>query len=143
MNIQYTTPLRGIMKYYVKQFETLGAISEGSYAATPPENLEEEMVVNLDHLESGQLGARGHTEKATAIYQAMIELNFFCPEPLRMRSRENKLKALEHYWESNVARCGEQGHVSWSEWFMSQGREKCAEKFEDALDENELKLIDP
>lgn len=59
------------MKYYVKQFETLGAISEGSYATTPPENLEEEMVVNLDHLESGQLAHRGQTERTTAIYQGM------------------------------------------------------------------------
>ena len=48
----------------------------------------------------------------------MIELNLFCPPPLRMRNRENKLKALEHYWEANVPRCGEKGHISWNEWFV-------------------------
>ena len=69
METQYSTPLKSLMKYYVKQFESLGAISEGSYATTPPENLEEEMVINLNNLESGQLAARGQTEKTTAIYQ--------------------------------------------------------------------------
>ena len=79
------------------------------------------MVLNIDQLATNQLGRRGHTEKTTAILQAMIELNFFCPPPLRMRNRDNKLKAIEHYWEANVPRAGEEGHISWTEWFMSQG----------------------
>jgi len=73
LSTQYNTPLKSIMRYYVKQFETLGAISEGSYATTPPENLEEEMVINLDSLEFGQLAHRGLTEKTTAIYQGRLK----------------------------------------------------------------------
>jgi len=72
----------------------------------------------------------------------MIELNFFCPPVLRMRNRENKLKAFEHYWESNVPRAGEEGHISWTEWFMSNGTKRCRETSEDTLDETELGLID-
>ena len=132
LDIQANNPVFFVLKFYTKCFETLSAISEGSYATAPPPNLEEEMILIFQQM-LALLVQSGQTERATAICQAMIELNCFCPIQLRPRNRENKLKALEFYWESNVPRIGEQGHQSWNEWFLSGQTAKCAETSEGLL----------
>ena len=70
-------------------------------------------------------------------------MNLFCPGVLRQRNRDNKLKAFEFYWDSNVPRVGEVGHVSWSEWFMRGQNEKCKESTDGLEDDDaEEKLVD-
>jgi hypothetical protein len=76
LDSQFNTPLKAKMKYYQKQFETLGAISEGSYATTPPENLEDEMIINLNHL-TAQLSHLGQTEKGKRVEDGCCSLFYF------------------------------------------------------------------
>jgi hypothetical protein len=54
----------------------------------------------------------GFTEHATAIWQAVLELNFFRPEgasndPIALRT------SFEEFWESEVARVGEENAKGW------------------------------
>ena len=62
LDIQANQPIKSVLKYYTKCFETLSAISEGSYATAPPPNLEEEMILIFQQMISF-LSQGGQTEK--------------------------------------------------------------------------------
>lgn len=52
----------------------------------------------------------GYTERAFACYQAMIELNIFCPDIQvneNNKNLENLLEDLELFWDSEIERFGE------------------------------------
>merc|ERR1712142_533653 len=58
----------------------------------------------------------GHTEKSTALCQAMIELNLFCPTVLEQTNFDLKLDLLETFWDVGVARFGEDDASGWDSW---------------------------
>lgn len=58
----------------------------------------------------------GHKERAVAAFQALIELNVFCPERLKSADRTDKIIILESFWDSGVPRFGEEGAKGWSFW---------------------------
>jgi hypothetical protein len=49
----------------------------------------------------------GYSEKAVASFQAMVELNWNCPESIKKLSFARKRSQLEHYWENELTRFGE------------------------------------
>ena len=72
----------------------------------------------LDIVEQGALLLlqSGHSEKAVAIYQGMLELNLFSPSfPGPGYTVADKLSLLEPIWDSGVARVGEAGARGWGE----------------------------
>jgi len=72
----------------------------------------------LDIVEQGALLLlqSGHSEKAVAIYQGMLELNLFSPSfPGPGYTVADKLSLLEPIWDSGVARVGEVGARGWGE----------------------------
>jgi len=72
----------------------------------------------LDIVEQGALLLlqSGHSEKAVAIYQGMLELNLFSPTfPGPGYTVADKLSLLEPIWDSGVARVGEAGARGWGE----------------------------
>eukprot|EP00736_Rhodelphis_marinus_P013431 Rmarinus@m.19701 len=69
----------------------------------------------------------GHTERGAAIFQAMVELNLFCPPTLRTISKQ--LKAFAAFWESGRPRVGDARADGWGQWYegtMERMKEKQA-----------------
>ena len=50
----------------------------------------------------------GYSEKSIALYQALFDFNFFCPDNLKTRPHEIKMRIFEEYWSSNVPKFGEE-----------------------------------
>ena len=63
----------------------------------------------------------GHTEKAIAHYQAMLEYTLFYPSLLSKASQQDQMEFLEAFWESPSARFGEDGAVGWGRWMELKG----------------------
>ena len=49
----------------------------------------------------------GYTEKAFACFQALIELNLFCPPFLQIRPIRERIAQLQLFWDSPAPRFGE------------------------------------
>ncbi|KAJ8044687.1 Protein NRDE2-like [Holothuria leucospilota] len=61
----------------------------------------------------------GHTEKAVAAFQAMIELNLFCPPNLEdSTSLSAQIAFLETLWDADVPKFGETGAQGWNKWML-------------------------
>lgn len=56
----------------------------------------------------------GYRERANATYQALMELNFFCPEKLKLSSLDEQMKELNMHWDSEKLRFGEAGAKGWA-----------------------------
>ena len=67
------------------------------------------------------LKSAGHTEKALASMQSLLELNLFCPPELESYSPDDKVSVFEGFWDSGVARVGEPGAKGWKSWVESKG----------------------
>lgn len=86
----------------------------------------------------------GYLERAVALFQGMLELNFFCPSHLT--EYNTKLKFLEAFWDSEAPRLGEEGATGWARWLADVMAERPkppkvkAEK-EEAADEELSSLI--
>lgn len=60
----------------------------------------------------------GYQELATALFQAEIEFSLFCPSLLL--TEQSKHRLFEHFWNSDGARVGEEGALSWSIWLEKE-----------------------
>ena len=58
----------------------------------------------------------GHTEKAVASFQALIEFNVFLPPSLENSPTDDKSAVFESFWDSSVSRFGEAGARGWAKW---------------------------
>ncbi|KAI8904431.1 NRDE-2, necessary for RNA interference-domain-containing protein [Gorgonomyces haynaldii] len=56
----------------------------------------------------------GYQERAFAIYQALVELNLFLPADLRDADWEDKMEAMDVFWDMDVPRFGEPDALGWS-----------------------------
>lgn len=59
----------------------------------------------------------GYMERSIALFQALVELNLFCPKHSRAKdvTLEAKLALLEPFWDSRAARFGEENAVGWAQ----------------------------
>ena len=118
-----------LLNLYAKALSTLVSIVEGKLVSHKPrEDTEEAMLcifLNLCYF----LHYVGHTEKALANLQALIEFNFNCPDELDTPhiSLKDKIEFFEPFWDSNVPRVGEQNARGWKRWFEEQKKEKTGE----------------
>ncbi|KAL1962181.1 hypothetical protein VTN77DRAFT_527 [Rasamsonia byssochlamydoides] len=55
----------------------------------------------------------GFSDLATGLWQAVLEFNFFRPEEFKSDSGERALSAFMDFWDSEVARIGEEGAKGW------------------------------
>ncbi|EJD76128.1 hypothetical protein LOAG_16865 [Loa loa] len=56
----------------------------------------------------------GHTEKAIGMAQAICEFNLCVPESFKNANLEDKRKFFEVFWDSGIARIGDEGAEGWA-----------------------------
>jgi len=61
----------------------------------------------------------GYSELAIAIWQGLLEFNFFAPP--RHFSHEEKIALFKEFWESEVPRIGEENALGWSYFLTNEG----------------------
>lgn len=64
----------------------------------------------------------GYHERAIAILQASIEFNLFQPQlfNISLNKQTEKLNSFADFWDSEVARFGEEGALGWNEYYRAQ-----------------------
>ncbi|XP_065883465.1 nuclear exosome regulator NRDE2-like isoform X2 [Dysidea avara] len=102
---------------YAKGISMLSSLHEGVLRSHTPDADIEESMVSIIALFCIFLRNAGHTEKAVALYQALLEFNLCCPPSLSadITIRE-AIAFLEPFWDSGAARIGEVGAVGWKNW---------------------------
>ena len=103
---------------YAKCLSTLSSLHEGLLRSHKPESDIEESLISIVALFCLFLRGAGHTEKAVAVYQALIEFNLCSPATLSSPdvSLKERVEFLEPFWDSGAARIGEPGAKGWKGW---------------------------
>ena len=103
---------------YAKSLSTLSSLHEGLLRSHKPEDDIEESLISIVALYCLFLRGVGHTEKAVALYQALIEFNLCAPASLSSAdiSIKERMEFLEPFWDSGAARIGEPGAKGWRSW---------------------------
>jgi len=102
---------------YAKSISTLSSLHEGVLRSHTPDTDIEESMITIITLFCVFLRNAGHTEKAIALYQALLEFNLCCPLSLSANvSVKEAIAFLEPFWDSGAARIGEVGAEGWKNW---------------------------
>ena len=103
---------------YAKCISTLSSLHEGLLRSHKPEGDIEQSLISIVALFCLFLRGAGHTEKAVALYQALIEFNLCSPASLSSTdvSLKERVEFLEPFWDSGAARIGEPGARGWKSW---------------------------
>ncbi|ORX69048.1 DUF1740-domain-containing protein [Linderina pennispora] len=72
------------------------------------------LITHIIHRSCLLLRESGYCERATSLYQAVIEWFMFCPEHLKMASLGHRKHAFERFWDSGMPRIGSPGANGWS-----------------------------
>lgn len=107
---------------YRKCISTLVSILSGSLQSHKPEPDTLDQLLHIVFLYCQFLQQAGHSEKAVACYQALIEFNLCCPRELSEEHFKTRLEFFETYWDSGCPRFGEQGALGWNSWTMANQR---------------------
>ena len=107
------------LSLYRKCITTLVSILSGSLQSHHPEQDTQDQLLNIFFLYCEFLEQTGHSEKAVACYQALIEYNLCCPHELLQEPSRIKLEFFETFWDSGCPRFGEQGALGWHNWTTS------------------------
>ncbi|KAI8876533.1 DUF1740-domain-containing protein [Backusella circina FSU 941] len=64
----------------------------------------------------------GYYERAVAILQGSIEFNLFQPQlfSMSLNKQTEKMASFDDFWDSEVARFGEEGALGWSEFYRAK-----------------------
>lgn len=111
-----------LLALYRKCISTLVSILSGSLQSHNPESDTLDQLLLILSLYSQFLQQAGHSEKAVACYQALIEFNLCCPQELSQEQFKTRLEFFETYWDSGCPRFGEQGALGWNNWTMANQR---------------------
>ena len=98
---------------------TLVSILSGSLQSHRPEPQAQDKLLYIIFLYSQFLHHSGHSEKAVACYQALIEFNLCCPRALSHESSKTRQEFFETFWDSGCSRFGEAGAIGWDKWTAS------------------------
>lgn len=72
----------------------------------------------------------GYTERSIALFQALIEINLFCP--VSLLTWESQMRAFREFWESETPRFGEDNAQGWANWLTQlQSKEPTTDSKED------------
>ncbi|XP_033844155.2 nuclear exosome regulator NRDE2 [Periophthalmus magnuspinnatus] len=126
---------------YGKCLSTLCAVRDGSMVSHPALPGVEEDMLDIFIQQCNFLRQAGHSEKATSLFQAMIEFTFLKPESLQKLSTKQQVEFFETFWDSGEARVGEPGSKGWKTWMLQQERggwlQPSADEEEDEEEEEE------
>uniref|UniRef100_A0A3Q0S8C7 NRDE-2, necessary for RNA interference, domain containing n=1 Tax=Amphilophus citrinellus TaxID=61819 RepID=A0A3Q0S8C7_AMPCI len=107
---------------YSKCLSTLSAVRDGSMVSHPALPGTEEDMLDIFTQQCHFLRQCGHSEKAIALFQAMIDFTFFKPDSVRELSTKQQVEFFEPFWDSGEARVGELGARGWKAWMLQQER---------------------
>ena len=107
---------------YRKCISTLVSILSGSLQSHKPEPDTLDQLLHIVFLYCQFLQQAGHSEKAVACYQALVEFNLCCPHELSQEQFKTRLEFFETYWDSGCPRFGEQGTLGWNNWTIANQR---------------------
>uniref|UniRef100_A0A7N5ZT17 NRDE-2, necessary for RNA interference, domain containing n=1 Tax=Anabas testudineus TaxID=64144 RepID=A0A7N5ZT17_ANATE len=125
---------------YGKCISTLSAVRDGSMVSHPALPGIEEDMLDIFTQQCHFLRQSGHSEKAIALFQAMIDFTFYKPDSVQKLSTKQQVEFFEPFWDSGEARVGELGARGWKAWMLQQERGGWIQpKEEDEEDEEEVK----
>lgn len=107
-----------LISLYCKSITTLTSIVSGVLKSHLPEPGTMESVLLLFSLYCLFLRQVGHSEKAVACYQALIEFNLCSPSEFDSKDLplKERVQFFETFWDSGVPRFGESGAQGWHNW---------------------------
>ncbi|XP_069029060.1 nuclear exosome regulator NRDE2 [Embiotoca jacksoni] len=129
---------------YGKCLSTLSAVRDGSMVSHPALPGVEEDLLDIFTQQCHFLRQSGHSEKAVALFQAMIDFTFYKPDSVQKLSTKQQAEFFEPFWDSGEARVGEVGARGWKAWMLQQERggwllPSADEEEEEEEDEEEVK----
>lgn len=107
---------------YGKCLSTLSAVRDGSMVSHPALPGVEDDMLDIFIQQCHFLRQAGHSEKATSLFQAMIDFTFFKPDSLQKLSTKQQVEFFEPFWDCGEARVGESGAKGWKTWMLQQER---------------------
>ncbi|XP_039739942.1 nuclear exosome regulator NRDE2 [Pteropus medius] len=111
-----------IHSLYGKCLSTLSAVRDGSILSHPELPGTEEAMFALFLKQSHFLRQAGHSEKAVALFQAMVDFTFFKPNSVKDLPTKGQVEFFEPFWDSGEPRAGEKGARGWRAWMHQQER---------------------
>ncbi|XP_059817184.1 nuclear exosome regulator NRDE2 isoform X1 [Hypanus sabinus] len=112
-----TSKVNGI---YGKCLSTLAAVLDGTLVSHPALPDTEEAMLAIFLQQCHFLRQTGHSEKAIALFQALIDFTFFKPESVAGLTTKAQVEFFEPFWDSGEPRFGEVGGRGWKAWMRQQ-----------------------
>eukprot|EP01083_Nonionella_stella_P095599 268400_1 len=116
-----------------------GGFSEGPAALRRSVAAVEETMLSVFFRSCSFEKQSGYVERSIAMFQALIEYNCFCPK--KFVRKNSRISFFEVFWESESARIGEPGSLTWRTWHKRAERGKVKDEMEkrDGGEEGETK----
>ncbi|XP_058604672.1 nuclear exosome regulator NRDE2 isoform X2 [Onychostoma macrolepis] len=105
-----------------KCLSTLSAVQDGSMVSHPPLPGTQEDLLDIFLQQCHFLRQAGHTEKATCLFQALLDFTFFKPDSVKDLPTRQQVDFFEPFWDSGEPRIGERGARGWKAWMLQQER---------------------
>ncbi|XP_072350114.1 nuclear exosome regulator NRDE2 [Scyliorhinus torazame] len=105
---------------YGKCLSTLAAALDGTLLSHPALPDTEEAMLAIFLQQCHFLRQTGHSEKAIALFQALIDFTFFKPESVADLITKAQVEFFEPFWDSDEPRFGEEGARGWKAWMRQQ-----------------------
>ncbi|XP_051869405.1 nuclear exosome regulator NRDE2 [Pristis pectinata] len=112
-----TSKVNGI---YGKCLSTLAAVLDGTLVSHPALPDTEEAMLAIFLQQCHFLRQAGHSEKAIALFQALIDFTFFKPDSIAGLTTKAQVEFFEPFWDSSDPRFGEVGARGWKAWMRQQ-----------------------
>ncbi|KAM6201491.1 nuclear exosome regulator NRDE2 [Rhynchocyon petersi] len=135
-----------IHSLYSKCLSTLSSVKDGSILSHPMLPGTEEAMFALFLQQCHFLRQAGHSERAVALFQAMIDFTFFKPDSVKDLPTRGQVEFFEPFWDSGEPRPGEKGARGWRAWMHQQERGGWVvvnpDEDEEELDEDDPEIKD-
>ncbi|XP_055496192.1 nuclear exosome regulator NRDE2 [Leucoraja erinacea] len=105
---------------YSKCLSTLAAALDGTLVSHPTLPGTEEAMLAIFLQQCHFLRQAGHSEKAIALFQALIDFTFFKPDSVAGLTTKAQVEFFEPFWDSGEPRFGEAGARGWKAWMRQQ-----------------------
>ncbi|XP_041071203.1 nuclear exosome regulator NRDE2 isoform X1 [Carcharodon carcharias] len=109
-----------VSSIYGKCLSTLAAALDGTLLSHPALPDTEEAMLAIFLQQCHFLRQTGHSEKAIALFQALIDFTFFKPDSVAGLITKAQVEFFEPFWDSDEPRFGEEGARGWKAWMRQQ-----------------------
>ncbi|KAH8866982.1 Protein NRDE2 like [Schistosoma japonicum] len=107
---------------YKRGLSTLSGIISGRILSHRPQPDTVERTIDYLADYCHWLAQAGHSERALAVWQAVIEFNCFRPTEIEQSSFDQRILEMELFWSSGIARFGQPGSQHWNGWFKTRNK---------------------